>query len=806
MAAETSNNSVAANTWKHIAVTWRLLAGTNATVINVYLDGALVATATGTTSGQFNASLSTLYIGDNRSAASNGLTGSPTSADGTIDEFRIYPRTLTAADVLAVMAETRATCPSLGASHFLLSHSGHGINCRVEPVTAYALDGLNGLVGTYSGAVTLTTQSGRGTWSLLSGHGTLVEATPDDGVASYQFVPSDGGQAVFGIYYPAGPSPIDVDVVQTDDPTIHDDEAEGLLAFSPNGFTVTGGALSNPPPASINSPVATQTAGATFPVFLTAFGQTPTDPQCGVIETYTGPHPLSFWNDHLNPTPGVMNASVNGATVGSNEAAAVTQNVTFNLGQAQVSAKYKDVGSIRLQLKDPNGLPAEIRGATNAFVVKPANLAIARVETLAGVSNPAASTPIGPAFVAAGAPFRVEVDALDAEGSLTPSYGTETPAEGIRIASTALVVPAGGRNGSGGAGTLGGATAFAPTTTKGRFRNDSASFDEAGIIRIVASVADGDYLGGGTVTSTPSGNVGRFPPASFALVAGSSVLPACASFTYMDDARLGVHYRFEAREAGGGTTQNYDATLLGANAVATLSAAAENGDAGVDLGARLGNIVVPWTLGVAAFDSSTTAFRRNAAPDGPYDALDVGIRITDPLHDTALSAANMNAATAGDCAAATNCDAAKIGSPTKVRYGRFMVKPAFGPESLDLGVSLEAQYFDGSLFARNSLDACTTYAASQASLSGYSGNLSAGETAVTTPATATALVSGESTVAAPLLLSAPGIGNDGAVDVTVDVPAYLEFDWSGAGAANPTGNARFGRYRGDDRIIFWREL
>src|SRR6185295_17819971 len=31
VAAETSNNSVAANTWKHIAVTWRLLAGTNAT-------------------------------------------------------------------------------------------------------------------------------------------------------------------------------------------------------------------------------------------------------------------------------------------------------------------------------------------------------------------------------------------------------------------------------------------------------------------------------------------------------------------------------------------------------------------------------------------------------------------------------------------------------------------------------------------------------------------------------------------------------------------------------------------------------
>ncbi len=806
LSAETANTGIAANTWKHIAVTWRILAGTNATVINIYLDGVLMATATGTTSGQFNASLGSLFVGDNRSTASNGLTGSPTSADGTIDEFRIYARTLTAADVQSVMAETRAACPSLGAARFQLSHSAYGINCRVEPITVFALDGLNGLVGTYSGAVTLTTQSGRGTWSLASGNGVLVETTPDDGVASYQFVPSDNGQAIFGLYYPAGSSPVDIDVFQTDDPTIHDDDTEGLLAFGPTGFTVTGAALTNPPPASIVSPVATQTAGTVFPVYLTAYGQTPTDPQCGVIKTYTGPHSISFWMDHLNPTPGVLNTTVNGIAVGSNEPAAVAQNVSFNLGQAQVSAKYKDVGSIRLQMKDPAGLPGEVRGATNAFVVKPAELAINRVETLAGISNPGASSAVGPAFVGAGMPFRVEVDARDAEGSLTPSYGTELPPEGIRIASSALVVPIGGRNGSTGAGVLGGATTFAATATPGRFRNDAVTFDEVGVIRIVAGVADGDYLTGGIVASTPSGNVGRFHPANFSFVAASTLIPACTTFSYMDDARLGVHYRIEAREAGGNVTQNYDTALLGANAVATLTTTAENSDAGIDIGPRLSGLVSPWTLGVASVDTTAATFARNGAPDGPYDALDVGIRITNPLGDTSLSNPNMNALSVGDCTTVGNCDAAKVGTPTKVRYGRLMVKPAFGPESRDLGVALEAQYFNGTLFTRNTLDTCTTYTSTQASLSGYSGNLSAGETTVTAPATATSLVSGESSASAPLLLSAPGIGNDGAVDIRLDAPAYLEFDWSGTGVTDPTGNARFGRYRGDDRIIFWREL
>jgi MSHA biogenesis protein MshQ len=39
------------------------------------------------------------------------------------------------------------------------------------------------------------------------------------------------------------------------------------------------------------------------------------------------------------------------------------------------------------------------------------------------------------------------------------------------------------------------------------------------------------------------------------------------------------------------------------------------------------------------------------------------------------------------------------------------------------------------------------------------------------------------------------------------VPGYLQYDWDSNGSDdNPTGIATFGIYRGDDRIIFWREL
>jgi MSHA biogenesis protein MshQ len=43
------------------------------------------------------------------------------------------------------------------------------------------------------------------------------------------------------------------------------------------------------------------------------------------------------------------------------------------------------------------------------------------------------------------------------------------------------------------------------------------------------------------------------------------------------------------------------------------------------------------------------------------------------------------------------------------------------------------------------------------------------------------------------------------VDVTLDVPSWLEFDWNGSGAEDPMGTATFGRHRGHDRIIYWSE-
>ncbi len=238
----------------------------------------------------------------------------------------------------------------------------------------------------------------------------------------------------------------------------------------------------------------------------------------------------------------------------------VSQSVTFALGQATVTAKYKDVGSIRLQMKDPAALPSEIRGSTNSFVVKPAQLAISRVETLVGVANPGAATAIGAGFRRsrnaisrrsgrAWIPKAASPRAMDRESSPEGDTDRQQFAD---------------RAGRGPQRSFGHGNA----RRRDRLRSDryrrpipqrSRTFSTKPASSARASVADGDYLGGGAVASAPSGNVGRFPPARFALAAGKLESRRVRfGFTYMDQARLGVHYRLEARETGGGITQNYD--------------------------------------------------------------------------------------------------------------------------------------------------------------------------------------------------------------------------------------------------------
>ncbi len=702
--------------------------------------------------------------------------------------------------------------------HFEITHDGSGIHCVGERVRVIAADATGDPVTDYQGTIELDTGSGNGTWTSAGANaGTFTDATADDGLARYEFADADDGEANFILSYTQGTTPIDIEVVDVDDSSARDDDSEGALSWGASGFTVTANPLSNPPPGTINDPVPNQTAGTSFPLYLTAYGTTPTDPACGVIESYTGTQPISFWHVWSDPNSGTVRPTVGGSTIAGSEGAAAPQNVTFVNGQARVAAKYKDVGRIQIGLKDASVADpvGGIRGATNLFVVSPADFVITNVSRPDLTANPGVSTPTGDVFVAAGAPFRVTVDARDSEGSVTPNYGNEASAEGIVLRADTLVAPAGGRNGSANDGAIGNGTAFSVTGTAGTFLNTQASWDEAGAVTLQASVADGSYLGAGDVVGTSSGTVGRFRPDHFGVALNAPTFDtACGAggfgyvgepFGFMTGGRPVL--TATAQAVGNTTTRNYTGgwmRLTNASLANRAYAAAAGTLDTTGLPATTADPTIvdngDGTATLTFSAGSGLSFVRGVAPTAPFDA-DVALSIDVVDLDGAAYAANP--ARFGQAAAGLGIsfDAGK-----EMRWGRVAFENAHGSELLPLAVPLRAESFlAAGYFAANLQDACTVLGVANLVRTPTPGSLASTPTFANTP-----LAAGD----AGLALSAPGAGNQGTIDLRQDLSAagddlaWLRFDWDQDGAHDddPTGRATFGVFSGDGAVIFQREV
>ncbi len=126
-----------------------------------------------------------------------------------------------------------------------------------------------------------------------------------------------------------------------------------------------------------------------------------------------------------------------------------------------------------------------------------------------------------------------------------------------------------------------------------------------------------------------------------------------------------------------------------------------------NLGGRLGHTAAPWpTWSDGRFVVDKTApFSRSAAPDGPFDSLEIGVRVTRPsLADgdgDGIKVSPEDMAVAGR-------NGVKLPGTTRVRFGRLWLTSAYGSENLALPVPLEAQYWNGFGFVTNAADGCTT--------------------------------------------------------------------------------------------------
>lgn len=350
---------------------------------------------------------------------------------------------------------------------------------------------------------------------------------------------------------------------------------------------------------------------------------------------------------------------------------------------------------------------------------------------------------------------------------------------------------------------------------------------------ITAAFKYGCYFG----NAVNSDHFGRFVPNHFTATSSAMTRGCDANgFTYMDQS-FSLDTPLEARNAAGARTYNYH----GAYAKASFVLEAENNNNATSLGARFSatSATGSWNLGVYNFDANSAKFSRLATADGPYDALDIGVAVNDP-EGSLLSDRNMQQTTVA-CTASSpgatdgNCSAYRLTpltpSPFLMRHGRVRLANVYGSERLALPIPLIVEYWAGTPSAgnfvgwtKNTLDTtCTAPAATSFALSFPAGiapktnNLVGCETALSV---------------LPLLrprLSAPGVGNNGWVDVSLNLGAlatgtqctavggvgpaattmnapWLQFNWDGSGVGNPKARAHFGVYKKSNQFIYTREV
>lgn len=736
------------------------------------------------------------------------------------------------------------TCNTATTDHFAIFHSGTGVTCEAEVITITAHDSSDNGVDVGGNTIQITATSASPGWSTADtswglGAGTGTFSTPSAGVAQYQFGSSE--TSVVLEFANTSLADIDFDVVDTGDPSLTDDEGSAedpLLSFTNTALRFYNDADGNGDRDGTDPIASPLTSGITSGQWIVRAVETNT--HTGACEARaTGTHTVNMGYQCVNPIYCFRSADadINGSPIGENDFGGTSNltgiSLTFDAdGEAPFNFEYYDAGGVRLYSELPltasGSDPAiTLTGTSNTTIVRPADIVITQVTDSGGTANPG-TTATGSGFTTAGSPFTVVIEGRNADGDITPNFGAETVNEGVVLVEQALVMPAGGN-----LAALSAASAFSSTGTAGQFQNTTVNWNQVGTLTMRAEIADGDYLSTGNVTGTTSGNIGRFYPASFDLGA-HTVTPECVpgNFSYMSDQSfihrpLDIAYAVLARSALSTVVSNYDDTL--GYPTRAFNAVAENANDGTDLGGRVSILGSTWNSGAYAVSAANNGgFARalsgiNEVVDGPYNSLQLGLVPNSDGPDSIDflgTDLTMNASQSNDCVVDGDCDAAAIGTPLSLVFGRLWGRNAHGPETNALSVPLAIQQWDGSEFVINANDDCTDIAASATQFDGSSididanrtvtvgGGTSTGTFASLTAGVAFTFVDGES----GLSFSAPGSGNLGNFDVDIDLTNYpwLRSDWDNDGdsaddTALPSLDINFGRYRGHDRVIFWRE-
>jgi len=665
--------------------------------------------------------------------------------------------------------------PTAEIDHFQIVHDGKGLTCDPETVT------INACTNAYNGSCTLSDE----TVTLdvkATGSGSVTDRISFTGTGTARIPYTRAESAILSLGNAS---------IAAINPTVcfNGSEISCDLMFAESGFALT---------------IPDHISGQEVQVSILAVKTGEKDPgQC--VPAFTVKKDIEFTTVYQNPATGTLAVESGGELLNSHS-------LTLDFdgsGAASFPVQYKDVGRVLLKARyqgagEDAGL--ELLGE-GTFVARPDHFKLA----IPG-NKAATSVQDGNAFVAAGQDFEIRVSSINALGNVTANFGRETPAESVQL-KTALVAPADGDSPplAGAFGAFG-EDCSGDVTTGGKACGQF-QWPEVGIISIMPSLLSGRYLGTADVVGDQVAHVGRFIPDRFNIVVAEhgEVEPYCTAstaFAYMGQNlhwKTGVQPMFtlEAWNASGDVTRNYTLGNFQRLLATDLVRTAGNSDvAAVDAAGNLFPVSTTLELGdlsvigrgrlqyLFSLDDEITYSKTTQARVPPL-APDYRIELTGLADADGVTSPQLPVVLAP-------------AFPLEMRYGRLQVENAYGPETSNLEMPFQAEFYTANGFVINSADGCWRYNTA-ADVALDQSDLSGGNTAVI--GTSGTLLAGAAEEDKQLTLKAPGANNQGGVVATFAVPLWLQGDWDQDDLLeNPRATATFGVYRGNDRVIYWREL
>ncbi|MCG8324641.1 MAG: LamG domain-containing protein [Thiotrichales bacterium] len=748
-----------------------------------------------------------------------------------------------------------------------------GITCLPVTVTITAKDASNNTVAhTMATTINLATSTGTGTWGAAS-VGTTTNIVAGAGTADYEFANGQSTvdiQFNYPVLTGAAPESVNINITSTpnettgvavmaeDDPSIDFNTAALIFnnvtdgnniiptqisgkdsSAAPNAVTLNIQAVR----ASDNDPSVCQSIFGNGDVVSVDLGAECRNPaQCEGLQ-------LEITNSAPATSGGVNIATSNDDSVAQTVAAYTSVDLEFGANSAAtIVLNYPDAGLMQLHaryelLLDDGTASGEFAvGISNDFVVKPAGLC---VESTDSDSDCASGDHTCSVFRKAGSIDAENFFNLTVRGVTFESAGesgaqfctgTNVTTPNFELSNISLshnlVAPVGAGTGS---GTLGDTSIDIVDADNGSETINNQSITEVGVFTITATPPA--YLGE-TISASTSANIGRFVPDRFNVIMQNTPAfgDACTGFTYQDQpfyyndnpSSEAPVLQVTALNSNGLTTSNYggdfwmltggtlnrDYTDDSVSSAATLSPTTTQ-SGGFTLGGDTDfNGIGTFTLN-AGTGGDAFMYQKAIPIDTPEDPFDADVDVTfaaTGFQDADHNQAPHNYQICFDSNNDNNCESFThtMIQGTELRWGRLQVPNAHGSELLALQVPITAEYFSsGAVFVTNTLDNCTTYQASDATLSEVSAtdNLVPGDTMVSAPASSTTLANGVSVAGSHLTVDAPGAGRTGSLDLTLDLSTATGSDqeWLQFDANNPVGRITFGIFEGPDEFIYQRE-